>query len=176
MLHFDQNEIRELSPWIRGLTALVDMSLSQNQLDTITEAIGELPNLKKLNLASNALLSVPPELCCVTGIVSLNLDNNPLRSPPQEVVDAGFGMTMEYFTRFYQSMQSHALHLVSMGLKTFPVEAQIYTKLEHIDVGDNLIEQLPKSVGNHPALLDLLPRRHALLVGHRLEPPAKKQL
>ena len=41
------------------------------------------------------------------------------------MVDSGFGVTMEYLSRFYQSIQTNSLHLVSMGLKAFPVEAQV---------------------------------------------------
>jgi len=93
----------QVSPWIRNLTNLVDLSISQNQLEYLTEAIGELPRLRKLNLNSNKLLTVPPEMARVTSIVSLNLDNNPLRSPPKEVTDKGFGMIMDYLRRLHVS-------------------------------------------------------------------------
>ena len=33
VLHLDENELRELAPWVRMLTALADLSLAQNQLE-----------------------------------------------------------------------------------------------------------------------------------------------
>lgn len=99
VLHLDQNELSEISPWIQELSALVDLSISQNQLQFLTEAVGELQHLRKLNLMSNKLLSIPPELCKLGSLISLNIDNNPLRSPPKEVNVKGFGRVIDYLRR-----------------------------------------------------------------------------
>ena len=75
----------------------------------------------------------------------------------------GYGLVMDYLRRLHVSMTSNALQLVSMGLEQLPVEAQIYSALTSIDCGDNLISELGKSVGNHPAL------QHLLVAHNRLE-------
>ena len=98
--------------------------------------------------------------CCLAllptqNMVSLNIDNNPLRSPPREVYTKGFGLVMDYLKRFYTSISTQYLHLSSLGLEIFPVEAQLYTSLTRIDLGDNNISELPRSIGNHPSLSDL---------------------
>jgi hypothetical protein len=66
--------------WLRNLTSITNLDLSDNSLTSVQEWSGNLTTLSTLNLSDNYLTSMPESLGNLTALTSLDLAINQLAS------------------------------------------------------------------------------------------------
>jgi hypothetical protein len=71
----------EIPPWIRGMTGLTKLHLTDNKCE-IPEWISELTNLKDLDLSHTGLTEVPGWIADLPELTKLGLSRNELRDVP----------------------------------------------------------------------------------------------
>lgn len=122
-------KLEQIEPEIFQLP-LVSLGLLEVKLVSIPKQIGQMLTLRTLDLTENLLETFDRELCQLTNLTHLYLSNNRLKSLPQE---------------FGNLVALEEIDLDCNRLSAFPPCGSL-TKLTSLDISDNLIEKLPRSM------------------------------
>lgn len=93
----------------------------------------------EISLRRYRLKSVPEELCHYKNLVSLNLSKNKIAELPKCIGE----------------LPLLELNLSGNEFKQFPKEIQELTQLQHLDLGMNALDSIPKWIASHQELLSL---------------------
>ncbi|MBJ2216275.1 NEL-type E3 ubiquitin ligase domain-containing protein [Pseudomonas sp. MF7453] len=125
----------ELAYFLKHFTGLKSLDVSGNRLTRLPEVVSTMPQLESLYLDNNQLTLTDytrAKLAGMRSLKSLNLAGNPLIDPP----------------KLHGMIGLRELFLGNCRLKTFPEGLAPLALLEHVDLRDNDITELPNWLFN----------------------------
>lgn len=114
-------------------TGLRDLSLSNTQLTELPASIARMPELTHLNLSNNKIVLTPQSaevLSAMTKLKSLVLTSNPL----------GHNFSVHHMANLQH------LILRNTGISTWPAGIQVLTRLQALDLRNNVITHIPEGI------------------------------
>ncbi|MBN2595031.1 MAG: leucine-rich repeat domain-containing protein [Sedimentisphaerales bacterium] len=126
-----------LPEYLRGMTPLQRLDLSNNQLTTLPEWLGEMIGLEYLSLSYNQLVAVPESIGNLTNLKTLSLNDNQLLLLPDSLGNL---------------VNLTELWLGDNQLKSLPDSLGNLVKLERLTLWKNQLTTIPESIGR---LVDL---------------------
>lgn len=138
-LHLNSNGIKQIPESIKLLKQLEVFSAEDNLIVSYNKALHDLTKLKVLNLGINQLKEIPTGIGQLTQLKILKLNSN-----WQNNFDA-----KNLFDEIYKLTDLETLELYScQSIKAIPETISNLNKLKKLDVDNNLIEKLPRSIFN----------------------------
>ena len=140
---------------------LVDLNVSEVPLEAWSPVFPQLPNITKLSISGCRLFSFPSALQQLVKLEELNISNNHVRDLPTEwhsrflkvlnVADnsLGSGSTLDVIS---QLSSVHTLNLSRNTLDKFPLAIQSLKYLKDLDISDNPVGMIPKTLQNLQSL------------------------
>ena len=130
------NRLRSLPDHIGTLESLEELELTSNQLEELPASLGRLRQLRRLRVGFNQLRHLPLELAACERLRALTLRGNPLGESSNVLED----MTALRY-----------LDASSCGVVRPPSVSRMI-HLEHLELADNRLEELPEGLVELPRL------------------------
>ena len=139
LLDLRDNDVRELPPSIRRMTALTALLLDRNRLRYVPAELGDVTTLRVLSASHNDVAELPDALARLAALTDLDLSHNRLgRLPPSLAACTGL-------TRL--AVGDNALEALPAGLDRL-------ARLRYVHVGGNPLARLPPELGASPFLTE----------------------
>ncbi|XP_063902483.1 E3 ubiquitin-protein ligase wwp-1-like isoform X3 [Zophobas morio] len=132
-INLSNNQIKEIPPFIKRLSLLQKLIISQNSITELPRALGKLVSLTFLDVSHNSLISIHPCVTVLRNLVHLDLSYNLL-----EFLPADFG-SLSCLEQFVCSHNQ---------LKTLPRSIGLCNRLTYLDLSYNLLTELPRELAN----------------------------
>ena len=155
-LDLSGNELALLPPEIKALTRLRVLLLDQNKLTSVSPEVCEIRSLKVLSVRFNNLFRLPIELGHLD-LQELHVNNNPLVLPPRHIIEHGISAVLLFLKNFAKARFAEAMDLSGMGLRDLKSDSFGLTLdlIRSLDLGNNMLVELPDLVTNMPNLTQL---------------------
>ncbi len=156
-LVLSNNNLTEISPWIKNLLKLKSLSLSNNKLKRIPPEISELKDIEEIELNANELTKIPPEISNLQKLAYINLGQNGFEEFPPELCEI---KSLEYliFNENYISDVpneiSNLQNLRYLDLNRNDLYSEIpdqmcnFPKLEYLDLSENNLDAINDKIVN----------------------------
>uniref|UniRef100_A0AAY4B1F7 Protein scribble homolog n=1 Tax=Denticeps clupeoides TaxID=299321 RepID=A0AAY4B1F7_9TELE len=154
--------------------SLEELLLDANQLKELPKPFFRLLNLRKLGLSDNEIQRLPPEVANFMQLVELDISRNDIPEIPEsikfckalEIADFSGNPLSSLPDGFTQLRGLAHLALNDVSLQTLPNDIgkslSFLVKLEQLDLGSNVLEVLPDTLGALPNLRELWLDRNQL--------------
>ncbi|MFV3290260.1 NEL-type E3 ubiquitin ligase domain-containing protein [Pseudomonas sp. NY11955] len=146
--------------FLRSFPGLRRLDLSNNRLSALPEQLRQLPGLRHLNLRRNRIRVAANQsnaLAVLPHLRTLDLSENPL------------GTTSLHLNQLSRLCE---LRLFRCGLQRVPAGMEWLGMLQHVDLRNNLLDDLPETLLNAPESL----RRAIVIQGNALPAPITERL
>lgn len=165
-LYLRENNLQDLPQWLFDLKHLEVLDLYGNNFFTLDERISDLPKLRLLNLEVNWLTELPSSIGDFQSLVRLIVSANDLVTLPEALASMSKLRTLEcmnmcsgfFLPEWFGSGHKHELTRLELnvsGLTTLPDSITNLQSLRVLDLGHNLLQNLPSNFGNLSNLTEL---------------------
>uniref|UniRef100_A0A673IWM2 Protein scribble homolog n=1 Tax=Sinocyclocheilus rhinocerous TaxID=307959 RepID=A0A673IWM2_9TELE len=154
--------------------SLEELLLDANQLRELPKPFFRLHNLRKLGLSDNEIQKLPPDIANFTHLVEMDISKNDISEIPEnikfcqalEMADFSGNPLSRLPDGFTQLRGLAHLSLNDVSLQSLPNDIgnslSFLVKLEQLDLGSNVLEVLPDTLGALPNLRELWLDRNQL--------------
>lgn len=151
-LRYNKNKFDRFPEEIFEFPALTTLDLSSNEIVTIPESIGQLTALTTLELSSNKITTIPESIGQLTALTSINLRYNKITMLPESFFSLIPRLSLLMMGRSYKNQIVRSpdgaiieLDLSNVGLETLPESIANLSKLQKLDLSENILTTLPVS-------------------------------
>jgi len=171
LLDLSRNELSTLPHSVALLTKLTKLRLVHNKFERLPLELVQMLGLEELQIGQNPLSDVPPAMCTLPNLRVMQMDAcDQLESPPPEIRVRGFKEVMAFLYRMYEAQRTMVLDMAWLDLEilyinpmtlsgltrlnlsgnkfnALPSQIPLLTKLKTLTFDENLLVELPPSLG-----------------------------
>jgi len=145
LLDLSGTDLEYLPLSIERFTNIREIKLSANKLSTLPKGFANLNRLERIDLSNNRFTIIPSSINELTSLKQLNLSSNQIRNVPKWINGS------KEVHQFYFSEKIDSLEILNLNenlLNQIPDSIGNLVALKKLELGHNSLFKIPSSIGN----------------------------